>query len=73
MGKHTLLILGLVLVVFLIIVWACGLVGNVLGPVGENIALGIIAVILLIGFIKSKREENEENEQKENIKGEKNN
>lgn len=41
---------------FCLIIWATDSVGASFGKLGENIALGLIAVVLIIGLIKAKKE-----------------
>lgn len=41
---------------FCLIIWATDSVGASFGKLGENIALGLVAVVLIIGLIKAKKE-----------------
>ena len=41
---------------FCLIIWATDLVGVSFGKLGENIALGLVAVVLIIGLIKARKE-----------------
>lgn len=41
---------------FSLIIWATDSVGASFGKTGENIALGLVAVVLIIGLIKAKKE-----------------
>ena len=42
--------------VFFLIIWSEDIVGSQFGKKGELLALSAVAVVLLIGFIKSKGE-----------------
>lgn len=48
------MILIVILAAFGLILWTTSLVGQTFGKTGEVIALGVVAVVLLIGFIKTK-------------------
>ena len=65
-GKRGAILTAVIILVFIAILWACDLVGQTFGPWGENIALGIIALILLIGFFKARKESLEEKEKVDN-------
>ena len=54
MNKTNILILIVILVAFLLILWAADMVGAAFGKIGENIALVVIAAVLVIGLIKTK-------------------
>ncbi len=54
MNKTSILILIVILAAFLLILWVTELVGVRFGKIGETIALVIIAILLLIGFLKAK-------------------
>ena len=54
MNKTNILILFVIMAAFLFILWAADLVGGVFGKTGETIALVIIAILLLIGFFRTK-------------------
>lgn len=41
---------------FCLIIWATDAVGASFGKVGENIALGAVALVLIIGLIKAKKD-----------------
>lgn len=41
---------------FCLIIWATDSVGASFGKLGENIALGLVAVVLIIGLIKARKE-----------------
>lgn len=41
---------------FCLILWATDAVGASFGKLGENIALGLVAIVLIIGLIKAKKE-----------------
>lgn len=41
---------------FCLIIWATDAVGASFGKVGENIALGAVALVLVIGLIKAKKD-----------------
>ena len=41
---------------FCLILWAADAVGAGFGKIGENVALGVIAVLLVIGLIKARKE-----------------
>lgn len=64
-GKKGALLLILIILVFIVILWACDLVGEAFGPWGENAALGLIAIILAIGYFKARKESLEEKEKVE--------
>ena len=42
---------------FCLILWAADAVGAGFGKIGENVALGVIAVLLVIGLIKARKEQ----------------
>ena len=53
--------IGIVIVIavlfgFCLILWAADAVGAGFGKIGENVALGVIAVLLVIGLIKARKE-----------------
>ncbi len=56
MKKASLGILIVMIVAFLLIIWATDSVGASFGKVGETLALGLVAVVLLIALIKTKGE-----------------
>lgn len=56
MKKASLGILIVMIVAFLLIIWATDSVGRSFGKVGETLALGLVAVVLLIALIKTKGE-----------------
>ena len=56
MSKAALVITFIIMIVFAMILGASSLVGAHFGKAGEMVSLGVIAVILLIGFLKSKGE-----------------
>ncbi len=41
---------------FCLIIWATDSVGASFGKLGENIALGLVAVVLIIGLIRARKE-----------------
>lgn len=41
---------------FCLIIWATDAVGASFGKVGENIELGAVALVLIIGLIKAKKD-----------------
>ncbi len=56
MNKATLGLAVILLFGFCLIIWAADSAGAVFGKAGENIALGIIAVVLFVGLIKARRD-----------------
>ena len=56
MNKTSIGIVIAVLFGFCLILWAADAVGAGFGKTGENIALGVIAVVLVIGLIKARKE-----------------
>lgn len=56
MNKTSIGIVMAVLFGFCLILWAADSVGASFGKIGENAALGIIAVILVIGLIRARKE-----------------
>ena len=56
MNKASLGIVIAVLFGFCLILWAADSVGAGFGKTGENIALGVIAVILVVGLIRARKE-----------------
>ena len=56
MNKASIGIVIAVLFGFCLILWAADSVGTGFGKTGENIALGVIAVILVVGLIRARKE-----------------
>lgn len=56
MNKTGIAIVISILFGFCLIIWATDSVGAVFGKVGENIALAAVAVVLIIGLIKARKE-----------------
>ena len=56
MNKTSIGIVIAVLFGFCLILWAADSVGASFGKIGENIALGIIAAILVVGLIRARKE-----------------
>ena len=56
MNKSVIGIVISILFGFCLIVWAPDSVGASFGKIGENIALGLVAIVLIIGLIKAGRE-----------------
>ena len=56
MNKTSIGIVIAVLFGFCLILWAADAVGAGFGKIGENVALGVIAVLLVIGLIKARKE-----------------
>ncbi len=56
MNKTSIGIVIAVLFGFCLILWAADAVGAGFGKIGENVALGVIAVVLVIGLIKARKE-----------------
>ena len=56
MNKISIGIVIAVLFGFCLILWAADAVGAGFGKIGENVALGVIAVLLVIGLIKARKE-----------------
>jgi archaellum biogenesis protein FlaJ (TadC family) len=67
MNKMTLAITISIMFGFALIMWATDAVSASFGKVGENIALGIVAIVLIIGLVKAKKEKSDE-ERTENKK-----
>ena len=55
-GKRGVIMTIVVIVAIIIIFWVCDMVGKAFGPWGENAALGIVAIILAIGYFKARKE-----------------
>ena len=53
MNKSVIGIIISILFGFCLIVWATDSVGASFGKIGENIALGLVAIVLIIGLIKA--------------------
>jgi uncharacterized membrane protein YhiD involved in acid resistance len=62
MNKMGIAIAFIIMFGFCLIMWATDAVGATFGKTGETIALIAVAVVLLIGFIKAKKESKSENE-----------
>ena len=56
MNKTGIVFLLLLISAFFLIIWSADIVGTQFGKTGELLALSVVAVVLLIGFIKSKGE-----------------
>ncbi len=56
MNKTSMGIVIAVLFGFCLILWAADSVGASFGKTGENLALGVIAVMLVIGLIRARKE-----------------
>lgn len=56
MNKTGIAIVISILFGFCLIIWATDSVGAAFGKVGENIALALVAVALIIGLIKARKE-----------------
>ncbi len=54
MNKLSIIIILIVFVAFIAILWAADMVSTSFGDIGENLALGVIAIMLLIGLIRTK-------------------
>ena len=67
MNKMTLAITISIMFGFALIMWATDAVSASFGKVGENIALGIVAIVLIVGLVKAKKEKSDE-ERTENKK-----
>ena len=67
MNKMTLAITISIMFGFALIMWATDAVSASFGKVGENIALGVVAIVLIVGLIKAKKEKSDE-ERTENKK-----
>ena len=67
MNKMTLAITISIMFGFALIIWATDAVSASFGKVGENIALGVVAIVLIVGLVKAKKEKSEE-ERTENKK-----
>ena len=60
MNKMTLAITISIMFGFALIMWATDAVSASFGKVGENIALGIVAIVLIVGLVKAKKEKSDE-------------
>lgn len=56
MNKTGIAIVISILFGFCLIIWATDSVGAVFGKVGENIALGAVAIVLIISLIRARKE-----------------
>ena len=56
MNKTGIVFLLILISAFFLIIWSADIVGTQFGKTGELLALSAVAVVLLIGFIKSKGE-----------------
>ena len=56
MNKTGIVFLLLLISAFFLIIWSADIVGTQFRKTGELLALSAVAVVLLIGFIKSKGE-----------------
>lgn len=56
MNKTGIVLLLILICAFFLIIWSADIVGTRFGKTGELLALSAVAVVLLIGFIKSKGE-----------------
>ena len=56
MNKTGIVMLLILICVFFLIIWSADIVGSQFGKKGELLALSAVAVVLLIGFIKTKGE-----------------
>ena len=54
MNKTGIVFLLILISVFFLIIWSADIVSSQFGKKGELLALSAVAVVLLIGFIKSK-------------------